>query len=1110
MSLRGLTVLSLACALLLPIESLDSAPVVTSITPTSATPGTIITITGTSFAPVIANNHVRFGAVAVPALSGSSGHLSVALPLGATLDRVSVSVPSHGAGWSPTPFVPVFRPIGTLTNRSFGEVGGYFQPGSPEPYPTYGKAFQLFTSFSGPTQGVVIADFDGDGRPDIAVAGSTQTYVFRNVHSTGDLEATSFAAPVLLAPDSGPLELAVGDLNSDGKLDLVCVNSGASFTVWENTGSTGVIAFAAPVTLTIPSSLDPFIQPPSPASVKLADLDHDGWLDIVFGGSAVGGLRNLGTEGAITAGSFAAPVVFPANGGLSTCRLALEDFDGDGRLDLLVSDWSTLSVLRNQSDPGVLNAASFAAPLQLATSPSVLAVSAADLDGDRRPEIITAYPGGVSFFRNQATAGSLVTDSFAARVDVVLPNSDYPSSISVADLNGDGRIEYLLSSGFDQEVLVGINRSATNLGASLNTFVPTSIRGYGAYGQNVRVAVGDLNADGRPDLVLDGGYDSITISQNFVKRLTPAALTVSPSTTRITVPWRRYRRFIATQIYDDGSSVNVSSAAAWSSSHPAVATIGVSGLASATSAGETSIGATFGSFSTFATLAVDPLILGTYAGSPDGRFLPVIANEGGSGAVYAFVVQPDGKVIIGGRFSTVNGVLRRNLARLNDDGSLDPTFDPGEGPDGEVKHLAIDALNRVLIVGRFSTVNGTGRRAAARLLADGSLDTTFNAGFVLSARLRANVVAVRADGRMLVGGYGLETTGVRGTSHLIQLDSTGTRDPSFNTYVLNYGETDALIILPNGNTLVGGVFWDAAAGGLGSFCLTRVAPNGTLDPGFVHGIEGNRVYALALQPDGKIIVGGDFWKVQGQPVGSLVRLNADGTLDPSFALPTLEVGSWGIVKAMDLAPDGKIVFAKGLEPVRLTTTGAIDWTFNATIRADWDIYALHVMPDEKIWTAGGISSIEGGPTLGIARLHGDVSSFAAWRSRYFSQAERDADPVGTAPHGSLADDGIPNLLRYASGLSPVESASQLFSRQSLIQEANGLYLQFIYRRLRTSRDLVYEIGVSADLQNWDYSGSGVLPVGAPAVSNDGLTEDVTVKVLINEPRVFLKQRVRTK
>ena len=125
-------------------------------------------------------------------------------------------------------------------------------------------------------------------------------------------------------------------------------------------------------------------------------------------------------------------------------------------------------------------------------------------------------------------------------------------------------------------------------------------------------------------------------------------------------------------------------------------------------------------------------------------------NPSANGSVYAIAQQDDGKVLIGGTFTTVNGTARNGIARLNADGSLDTSFDPGTGADNFVQALAQQADGKVLIGGSFNDINGTARNGIARLNADGSLDTGFDPG--TGANNIVFALAQQADGKVMIGG----------------------------------------------------------------------------------------------------------------------------------------------------------------------------------------------------------------------------------------------------------------------------------------------------------------------------------------------------------------------
>jgi uncharacterized delta-60 repeat protein len=147
-------------------------------------------------------------------------------------------------------------------------------------------------------------------------------------------------------------------------------------------------------------------------------------------------------------------------------------------------------------------------------------------------------------------------------------------------------------------------------------------------------------------------------------------------------------------------------------------------------------------------------------GSLDNAFAPfdVLPNATGRGFVSALAVQGDGKVLIGGAFSSVNGTSRNGFARINGNGTLDTSFNPGTGTSGEVYAIALQPDGKVLIGGTFTNVNGTTRNRIARLNANGGLDNSFNPGSGPDALISA--IAVQPDGNVLIVGDFLTVNGV--------------------------------------------------------------------------------------------------------------------------------------------------------------------------------------------------------------------------------------------------------------------------------------------------------------------------------------------------------------
>jgi uncharacterized delta-60 repeat protein len=241
------------------------------------------------------------------------------------------------------------------------------------------------------------------------------------------------------------------------------------------------------------------------------------------------------------------------------------------------------------------------------------------------------------------------------------------------------------------------------------------------------------------------------------------------------------------------------------------------------------------------------------------------------GTVVAMVRQPDGKVLVGGFFTAIGGVPRDRIARLAADGSLDTTFDPGAtgGSSTAVLGIALQADGKILIVGQFTQVDGAPHNGAARLNADGSVDASFaaNVGESVSA------VLPMPDGSVIIGGGFTHVDG-HGHSHLARLNADGSVDGSFTAFL--DASVRAIARLPDGSLIVSGSFV------VPQISVARFEADGTPDNDFNLHFASAGVSAIAMQPDGKVLFGGLFNFVNSVPRQNLVRFNSDFTLDESF------------------------------------------------------------------------------------------------------------------------------------------------------------------------------------------------------------------------------------
>ena len=371
-------------------------------------------------------------------------------------------------------------------------------------------------------------------------------------------------------------------------------------------------------------------------------------------------------------------------------------------------------------------------------------------------------------------------------------------------------------------------------------------------------------------------------------------------------------------------------------------------------------------------------------------------NPNPNGPIYSIVPQSDGKFILTGGFTSLqpNGtgsnVAISYIARINSDGTLDTGFNPFA--NGLVYSAALQSDGKIVIGGLFTTLqpNNSGtiytRDYLARLNSDGSVDTSW----ATSANLAVQSVVMLSGNQVLVGGnfttlQPINTTSVTTRNYIARLNSDGTVDSSFDPdpngavqAILPYGDGSLLVggtftsLQPNGAILIGGSFANVA--GQAAANLSRISMDGAVDTGYLPNPNG-AVNTISFQGDGKAIVGGSFTQVKGTAQPYLARLTTSGTVDTTYsAQPN------GIVYASALQADGKTVIGGAFTQVngvaanhiaRLTTTGALDTSFTGT--ANDVVSALAVLANGQILAAGPFTSIGGTSTSYLARLNASGS-----------------------------------------------------------------------------------------------------------------------------------------
>jgi uncharacterized delta-60 repeat protein len=346
--------------------------------------------------------------------------------------------------------------------------------------------------------------------------------------------------------------------------------------------------------------------------------------------------------------------------------------------------------------------------------------------------------------------------------------------------------------------------------------------------------------------------------------------------------------------------------------------------------------------------------------------------------VRGMALSSQGRILIGGDFTTVNGVARNGVARLNADGTLDQNFNPGTGTFGV---LAVATLpnDDAYVGGDFLTVNSINRARIARLRNDGSVDAAFNPG--LGADARVWTIAPLPNGQVLIGGD-FQTVNGTNRPHLARLNNDGSLDTSFPAGGGGpAGSVRTILRLADGRLLIGGDFLSVHS--IARSRLARLAADGSLDASFDPAAVNGWVFALAVETNGNVVAAGSFNQVNSTPRNGLARFTDSGALDLLFdPTPVSEA----IVTSLAVQPDGKILIGGGFTSVdgkqrrrlaRLHPDGTVDNLFLPDSIDSGFVESLLLQPDGQVLAAGSFSSINQSPRLGIARFIGaDPDPFA--------------------------------------------------------------------------------------------------------------------------------------
>ena len=364
----------------------------------------------------------------------------------------------------------------------------------------------------------------------------------------------------------------------------------------------------------------------------------------------------------------------------------------------------------------------------------------------------------------------------------------------------------------------------------------------------------------------------------------------------------------------------------------------------------------------FAETTTGPRLVRLLAtGESDSSFNP---NVNIYGTIYVSVTRSDGKVYLAGNFTQINGVNRRRIARVNADGSVDPTFqgDFNSAPE----QLLLQKDGKLLALGPFTVYRGSIALGVIRIDANGERDTSFQP----SISPRPTAMALQADGRIILVGSFTSAGSVPRTG-IARYSPDGSLD-QFNPTITGTAQVRSVYVQADGMIMIGGLF--SGVNGFNRTNMARIAPDGTLDQSFNAGAMSTAVSGIWQQAaDGKYVI------TTGVQTG-MSRRNYDGSLDNSFAPPSFTSPEGGLIASVLLQRDGSMIVGGRFETLfhqagtffrnhitRLFNNGSVDTSFMPD-GADRRIRTLARYSSSKIIAGGDFTVIGTIRKAGNARI----------------------------------------------------------------------------------------------------------------------------------------------
>ncbi len=387
-----------------------------------------------------------------------------------------------------------------------------------------------------------------------------------------------------------------------------------------------------------------------------------------------------------------------------------------------------------------------------------------------------------------------------------------------------------------------------------------------------------------------------------------------------------------------------------------------------------------GNFGSFKEPTFNRIVATDLSGSIDTSFN---MGLGFNNTVRCMVTQSDGKLIVGGDFTTYSGSSNLYLVRINSDGTKDTTFTATI--NSAVYTAAVQSDGKIVIGGAFTTVNGVAVPRIARLNTNGTRDTTWNPGTAGANNVVRNV-NIQSDGKILaVGDFTAYSGSTR--NRIVRTETNGTIDTTFNIGTGLAAAAYNVYIQSDGKIITAGAF--TTYSGSTNNRIVRINTNGTKDTSFTIGSGFNNVvYISSLQPDEKIIAGGLFTTYSGSSNNYIVRINSDGTKDSTFNVGTGLNTSWGGGLNNSIAYDTEnnvylasdnITYSGSAVPriFKLKSDGTLDTTYDAGVGLN-RLAIANLVSGSRVYTAGIFTNYKAAGATGIAMVSDSATLSASF------------------------------------------------------------------------------------------------------------------------------------